>query len=286
MEAFEEFRPYLFAIAYRMLGSVSKAEDMVQETYIRAYTIAAETIQAPKAFLSKVITNLCLDYMRSAQAQRETYFGEWLPEPLITAETEEPAAAVDKVDSISTAVLVLLESLSPAERAVFLLREVFDYDYAEIAEIVERDEAACRKLFSRAKQHLDAHRPRFQHSPAQHEQLLSRFMESAQSGDLEGLVSLLTDDAVSVTDGGGKVASAVHPIVGRERIARFWIGLARQAESVSGLTVEFTTINHAPGMVARINGGVAFALNVELEDDKIRRIWIVRNPDKLKHLSK
>ena len=216
MESFETYRPYLFAIAYRMLGSAMDAEDMVQETYLRYQSTPPETIRSLKAFLTTIITRLCMDQLQLARRKREVYVGPWLPEPILTTTTPEsgdPAERVEMEESISLAFLVLLEQLQPFERAVFLLREVFEYEFAEIATMLDKSEAACRRSFSRAKLHLRAHRPRFPASPETHRQLLTGYFQAVQGGEMTALTNLLAEEVTLWADGGGKVKqAALRPI--------------------------------------------------------------------------
>ncbi len=264
----------MFAIAYRMLGSAMEAEDIIQEAYLRCQT--AGEITAPKAFLSTVVTRLCLDQLKSARSQRETYIGPWLPEPVST-----PSTPFDnQSDSISLAFLVLLESLTPVERAVFLLREVFDYPYDEIAGIVDKEEAACRQLFHRAKVHVSAHRPRFQASPEEHQALLERFTQAILAGDLDGLTSLLAQDAELWSDGGGKASAAIRPVLGADHVARFMLGLLRRTPP--GFRSEVREINGSAAVITWNEEGIPFAvITMETNNGLIRAFHIVRNPDKL-----
>src|SRR5262249_16514195 len=210
-----------------MLGSAMEAEDIVEEAYLRYRATPPESIRTLKSFLTTIVHHLCIDHMKAAQAQRETYIGPWLPEPVITgdgASLLSPLRQITDRESISMAFLVLLESLSPLERAVFLLREVFDYEYADIAQITGRDEAACRQLFSRAKKHISDHRPRFPASPEAHAKMVGSFMEACLAGDMDGLMSLLAEDVTLWSDGGGKVSAALQPIQGRDKVARGIMG--------------------------------------------------------------
>src|SRR5437660_11659563 len=216
VESFESYRPYLSSIAYRMLGSAMDAEDMVQETYLRYQTTPAEPIRSLKAYLTTIIIRLCMDQLHLARRKREVYVGPWLPEPILTTTTpssEDPAERVDREESISLAFLVLLEQLQPFERAVFLLREVFEYEFAEIAMMLDKSEAACRRSFSRAKKHLVDRRPRFPPAPEMHRQLLTSFLAAVRSGEMTTLTNLLSENVILWTDGGGKArTAALHPI--------------------------------------------------------------------------
>src|SRR5438034_2335953 len=253
---YEELRPLLFSIAYRMVSSVSEAEDIVQEAFLRIHRAEAEgaKIDSPKAYLSAVVTRLSIDHLKSARARREQYVGRWLPEPLLTGSAPDAAAQTETADSLSMAFLVLLESLTPVERAVFLLREVFDYDYAEIAKIVRRSEDNCRQLYVRARRHIDEGRPRFEASRAQRDELARRFLAAAQLGDTDALVELLAADVVVYGDGGGKAPSWTEPIYGRERVAKLMVGTLAQAGRLGG-SVASTELNGQPGLTFVDEGG-------------------------------
>jgi RNA polymerase sigma-70 factor (ECF subfamily) len=286
-DPFEKYRSLLFAMAYRMLGSAMEAEDIVQEAYLRYRATPPESIRTLKSFLTTIVHHLCMDHLKSAQVRREHYVGPWLPEPIITgdgASLLSPLRKITERESISMAFLVLLESLSPLERAVFLLREVFDYEYAEIAQITERDEAACRQLFSRAKKHIRDHRPRFPASPKAHAKMVGRFMAACMAGDMDGLMSLLAEDVTAWMDGGGKVSvSARQPIQGRDMVARGIIRhLSRMAE---GTTVEVVEANGLPALLVRVKGQIVSLLTLEVEGEFIRAVRSVLNPDKLAHLN-
>jgi RNA polymerase sigma-70 factor (ECF subfamily) len=285
-DPFEEYRSLLFAIAYRMLGSAMEAEDIVQETYLRYRATPPESIRTLKSFLTTIAHHLCIDHLKSARAQRESYVGPWLPEPVITGDGAlllSPLRQMTDRESISMAFLVLLESLSPLERAVFLLREVFDYEYAEIAQITGRNEAACRQLFSRAKKHISEHRPRFPASPNAHARMVGRFMEACVAGDVEGLMSLMAEDVTAWSDGGGKVSGAArHPIQGRDKVARGIASLMSHAPE--GTTAEVIEANGFPALMLRIKGQIVGVLTLEMEGDVIRAVRNVANPDKLAHL--
>jgi RNA polymerase sigma-70 factor (ECF subfamily) len=285
-ETFETYRPYLFSVAYRMLGSAMDAEDMVQETFLRYQATPPETIHSLKAFLTTIITRLCMDQLHLARRQRETYLGPWLPEPILTedASQADPAERVDAEESVSLAFLVLLEELQPMERAVFLLREVFEYDYAEIAGFLGKSEAACRQAFSRARKHLADRRPRFPASPEAHQQILSGFQRAVEAGDMTALMGMLSEDVTLYADGGGKVkGAATRPVTGRDAVARFSIGATRRFLP-AGYRVEVADVNGEPAMVIRGDDRAYLVLTIEVEAQRIRTVRIVANPDKLAHV--
>src|SRR3712207_1369205 len=251
-EDFERYRSLLFSIAYRMLSSATDAEDIVQEAYLRWREAPEAEVRSPKSYLSAVVTRLSIDRLRSARAWREEYVGPWLPEPLVTQGAEEVADSIELDESLSMAFLVLLESLNPVERAVFLLREVFNYDYGEISRIVERSEDNCRQIARRARQSVAARRPRFEHSPEQKERLTERFVEACMSGRMQGLVGLLSEEVTLWSDGGGKVPAAPYPIHGPERVARFLLGVLRTVPP--GFSARPVRINGRPGVVGYVDG--------------------------------
>ncbi|HJT57309.1 MAG TPA: RNA polymerase sigma-70 factor [Ktedonobacteraceae bacterium] len=286
VESFESYRSYLFAIAYRMLGSAMDAEDMVQETYLRYQGTPPETIHSLKAFLTTIITRLCMDQLQLARRKRELYVGPWLPEPVLTsipAEATDPQERVDTEESISLAFLLLLEKLQPFERAVFLLREVFEYGFAEIASILGKSEAACRRSFSRAKQRLSQHRPRFSSSPQAHRQLLSSYMQAVQTGEMSALEHVLAEDVTLWADAGGKVKqAALRPISGRDAVARFSIGTRRFLPET--YQVEIAEINGQPAVVFRSDGKAFLVLAIEVEGGRIQTVRLMANPEKLLHI--
>jgi RNA polymerase sigma-70 factor (ECF subfamily) len=286
-DPFEEYRSLLFAIAYRMMGSAMEAEDIVQEAYLRYRATPPESIRTLKSFLTTIVHHLCLDYLKSAQARRENYVGPWLPEPVITgdgASLLSPLHQITDRESISMAFLVLLESLSPLERAVFLLREVFDYEYTEIAQITGRDEAACRQLFSRAKKHISEHRPRFPASPEAHAKMVGRFMEACIAGKMDGIMGLLAEDVTVWSDGGGKVSGAARqPIQGRDKVARALF--SQLSHAPEGTTFEMIEANGLPALLIRIKEQIAAVITLEVEGDFIRAARNIANPDKLAHLN-
>ena len=276
----DELRPLLFSIAYRMLGSVADAEDVVQEAFLRYER--ADHVDSPKAWLTSVVTNLAIDQLRSARAQRETYVGEWLPEPLVDG--EDPAALAEQADTLSMAFLLLLERLTPVERAVFLLHDVFGYRYDEIAPMVGRSEANCRQLGVRARKHVEAQKPRFEASRRERDELATRFFAAVQDGNVDGLLALLSADVVVSGDGGGKAPQWATPIVGAERVARLLAGVGRQIREF-GLTLERHDVNGQPGAVFRTGAGqVLLAWTVEIADGNVQALRSVINPDKLRHL--
>lgn len=279
-EEFEQHRGQLFGIAYRMLGSAMEAEDIVQDAYLRVReaTDAKGKIHAPGAYLRKTVVRLCMDHLKSAAVQREQYIGAWLPEPLPTPDDLHGI----ELESISMAFLTLLETLSPVERAVFLLREVFDYEYDEIADIVGKDAAACRQILHRAKVHVAAHRPRFQPDAEAHKTMLFKFMSAMMTGDINGFMSILATDAVSYSDGGGKVTAATRPLVGAATIAKFFASFAKRA--TPEYTGELHTFNGQPAFLIRFKGTPFWVLLLELDGDKIGTIRAILNPDKLKAL--
>jgi RNA polymerase sigma-70 factor, ECF subfamily len=253
-ELFHSYRSLLFSIAYRMLGSVMDAEDCVQEVFLQWHDAAArspgKTIENPKAFLCTLVTRRCIDHLRSARAQREAYVGIWLPEPLVEA---DPSELPELAESLSMAFLLLLERLSPIERAVFLLRQVFDYDYAEIATFVGKSEENCRQVMHRARQHLTVHRPFSQVSKAQHQQIFTQFLQAWRDGDMHGLLRVLSDEIVLHSDGGGRVSAARNPIYGPERVARLLLGLQRKYLSVVEVTTRSALINGQPGLICYLH---------------------------------
>jgi len=279
-ETFESLRPLLFSIAYRMLGSVMEAEDMVQEAYLRYQTVPPESIQSPKALLTTIVTRLCLDQLKSAQAQREQYIGEWLPEPLPTE--GGPGAIIGAREDISMAFMVLLEHLSPLERAVFLLREVFDYPYDEIATIVDKSEANCRQYYHRAKHYLVERRPRFVPSPDEQQRLLEGFFMAVSNGDVDALNHILAENVTLTGDGGGKAPAARRPVVGREAVVRLFFGLAKKMPE--GLAMELAAFNGAPALVMCVGADIFGVMNFTISGGQIVAIHNVLNPDKLKHI--
>lgn len=281
-EQFEPLRPLLFSIAYRMLSSVRDAEDIVQEAYLRFQAARREEIRSPKAFLTTVVTRLSIDHLRSAQSQREMYVGAWLPEPLMTDPTSEPDTIAALNESLSTAFLMLLEKLNPVERAVFLLREVFDYDYPTIADIVGKGESACRQAFHRAREAIHRDKPRFHSTPQEHDLVFGQFLQACMQGDLHGLESVLAEDVVSMSDGGGKVSAATRPLVGVKVVSAFFLGLVKRAPA--GVEYQIAPVNGRTSLIVREQGMVTVVITATVSDGKISALWAVRNPDKLRGL--
>lgn len=286
LEIFQAQRPRLFGIAYRMTGSAGEAEDILQEAWLRFQTVDLTEVRSPAALLTTIVTRLCLDQLKSAQTRREVYPGLWLPEPVSTDPNlaEDPLDNMLKLESISLAFLHLLESLSPEERAVFLLREVFDYEYSEIASFINKSETACRQLFSRAKKHVADHRPRFPTSPAEHERVLNTFVAAVESGDLDQLMAVMAEDVVCYADSGGKAVAATRPLHGRESVAKFVKGVQKSGFK-PGDTLEMPLINGRTSFLVRdAAGAITTVLTLDISDGVIRALYFVRNPDKLQHL--
>jgi RNA polymerase sigma-70 factor (ECF subfamily) len=287
-ESYESLRPLLFSIAYRMLGSVAEAEDIVQEAFLRYHRALLDTpteIESPKAYLSAITTRLAIDHRRSARVRKESYVGEWLPEPLLTDDDAVDAAEhAEQADSLSMAFLLLLERLTPVERAVFLLHDVFDYGYDEVAGIVGRTEGNCRQLAVRARRHVDEHKPRFEASREQRDRLAARFFDAVEDGDLEGLVELLAADAVVYGDGGGTSPSWRRPIFGRDRVARLLLGMGRHARA-AGVTIGRAEINGQPGaMFLAPDGRLMWVMTVDVSGGVVETVRSIINPAKLRHL--
>jgi RNA polymerase sigma-70 factor (ECF subfamily) len=282
-EEFQDLRPLLFAIAYRILGSVSEAEDAVQETWLRFEASATEPTSI-KAYLSAIVTHISIDVLRSARVRREEYVGEWFPEPLLDDPYEDPERAAELADSVSMAALLLLERLSPLERAVFVLREVFAFDFPAIATAVDRSEAACRQLAVRARQHMDEGRPRFEADGAEREKLAARFFDAFREGDLAGLRELLAADVQMIGDSGGKAPQWGTSILGAERVARMLAAIAEPFIQIGG-TVEPHQLNGQAGAIFRDRDNrVVNALVLDILDGQIQTIRSVINPDKLGHI--
>jgi RNA polymerase sigma-70 factor (ECF subfamily) len=282
-EEFEQLRPLLFAIAYRILGSVTEAEDAVQETWLRYHASPAPPASA-KAFLSAVVTRISIDVLRSARVRREKYVGPWFPEPLLTDPYEDPARSAELADSVSMAALLLLERLSPLERAVFVLREVFGFGFPEVASAVGRSEAACRQLAVRARRHMDEGRPRFEADQREREELAERFFGALREGDVDGLRELLAADVQIIGDSGGKAPALARSIIGAEKVTRVLASIFPWLVRID-VTLEPREVNGQPGAIFRDRGGkVLNTLALDVLDGQIQTIRSVSNPDKLGHV--
>ncbi|WP_437730797.1 RNA polymerase sigma factor SigJ [Sorangium sp. So ce1335] len=294
-ECFTAHRRSLFGLAYRMLGSAAEAEDVVQEAYLRARA-AAEPPDAPAAYLATIVTRLCLDVLKSARARRETYVGPWLPEPVATADlldgaaaeypgalggVESPAARMDRVESISMAFLVVLESLSPLERAALILRDVFDWEFGAIAAALGRSPAACRQLVHRARDHVAARQPRFRATEAERQRLFGAFLEAAARGDAGALAAMLAEGASATPDSGGKASAARRVLSGRERVTRYFIGLFQKG---AGATTRIASVNGGPALLVYEGTRLVTAMGLDVSPAGVDAVWIMRNPDKLARL--
>ncbi|MBE9101664.1 RNA polymerase sigma-70 factor [Vacuolonema iberomarrocanum] len=280
LEIFNQYRSLLFAIAYRMLGNNADAEDMVQEAWIR-WQSTQTVVNSPKAFLSSIITRLCIDRLRLARVQREKYVGIWLPEPLMTAPMNQSEDHAELAESLSFAFLTLLECLSPTERAIFLLREVFDYDYSEIAKTVGKSIPNCRQIVRRARQHLVLRRPGISQSLQQKEKIVEEFLASWNQGDVHQLIALMAEDITFWSDGGGQVTAAHYPLQGCRKVARFLIAI-RQSRLIPALYPQIVQINNQPGIVNVVEGITQSTFSFEFSDQIIKSIFAVVNPEKLK----
>jgi RNA polymerase sigma-70 factor (ECF subfamily) len=283
LATFEQYRGLLISIAYRMLGSVADAEDMLQETFIRWQRTSSDEIRSPRALLVTIVTRLCINHLESARVRREQYVGEWLPEPLVTDPKSDPSHVLRVDESLSMAFLVLLERLTSIERAVFLLREIFEYEYAEIATILGQSEANCRQILRRARQHVAEARPRFRASSEERSNLLEGFLRATSQGDMDGLVDLLASDVVLHSDGGGKALAVPNLIFGADKVARGILGSLEKLVPRNLLT-RIALINGQPGIVSYLNGKPYSVLTLDTGEGRIRAIYVLTNPEKLAHL--
>ncbi|MFE6153209.1 RNA polymerase sigma-70 factor [Streptomyces sp. NPDC057889] len=286
IEVFEEHRPVLMGVAYRMLGRVADAEDVVQDAWLRWAQADRDEVREPRAYLVRVATRLAIDRLRQAQVRREAYVGPWLPEPLVTdfgPTAPDTAEAAVLAESVSLAVLVVLESLSPLERAVFVLREAFGFPFAEIANTLERSESAVRQLAGRARKHVDERRPRFDVDPVEQRDLTERFLAAATGGDLEGLMTLLAPDARLVGDSGGKSKAPLRVIESADKVGRFLLGAAKGGGA--GFTFRIVELNGGPAVLALVDGKPDSVFQVDVADGHVQCVYIVRNPDKLASLA-
>ncbi|HZI57268.1 MAG TPA: RNA polymerase sigma-70 factor [Verrucomicrobiae bacterium] len=282
LNAFLQYRSLLLSIAYRMLGTFADAEDMLQETFLRWQQSSDVNVLSPKAFLVTVITRLCINHLQSARVQREQYVGEWLPEPMVTLPGNDPSALPQVDESLSLAFLMLLERLTPMERAVFLLREVFDYDYSEVARIVGQNEANCRQIFRRSRLHIKEMRPRFDASLELKEKLLREFLEATSRGDMAGLLQIFSQDITVHTDGGGKASALQNPVFGCKNSARVLISGNRKFRPQNSI-IQFVQVNGQPGLASYLDGRVETIITVDVVNSQIRNVYILRNPDKLQN---
>lgn len=283
LATFDQYRSLLFSVAYRMLGSVADTEDMLQETFIRWQQAPDEEIRSPRAFLVTIISRLCINHLQSARIQREEYVGQWLPEPIITGLGSDPLEIIRVDESLSMAFLVMLERLTPAERAVFLLREIFEYEYTEIAAVLGESEANCRQILHRARQHVRKMRPRVNISPRKKSDLLERFLAATSSGNMEGLVALLSRDVALHSDSGGKAIAVPNVINGAESVAHGILG-GLQKLVPRNLVNRLAEVNGKPGVVSYLEGKPYSVLTLEASEGHIDAIYIVTNPEKLAHI--
>lgn len=278
MTDFETHRSFLVGLAYRMLGSLAEAEDIVQDAFLRWREVDQAQVEHPRAYLARVVSRLCLDRMKSAQSRREQYVGTWLPEPMLAGPSQSIA------EDLSVALMLTLERLSPLERAAFLLHDVFDMDYREVAGALDRSEAACRQLAARAREHVRDERPRFETTDETRERLATAFQTAMVTGDLQTIAQMLADDAIFYTDGGGKRLAALNPIYGKDKILRFLVGIGTKQPLPKPEDVERAEINGLPGFLVRTADGIE-TLALEIGNDRVVAMYAVRNPDKLRHLA-
>lgn len=276
--AFEEHRPALERLAYRMLGSLSDADDVMQEAYLRWCKADRSGVESPRAFLISIVTRLCIDQRRSVDARKEQYVGPWLPEPVVET-AADPTRRLEAAETVSLAFLVVLENLAPVERAAYLLRRVFDYDYAEIARVLDKSEPACRQLVSRAEQRVKERRPRFDPNPTEATELTEAFVTACATGDMASMMRLLAADAVMVSDGGGKVPAALAPVHGADKVARFFLGLAKKYPPE--MEVRRVNVNGLPGLMTVLGEQIVNVLTLDVIDGRIAACYVMRNPEKL-----
>lgn len=288
-DVFSTHRPLLFSIAYRMLGSASDAEDVLQDAWLRCSDVDPSTIRSPKAFATTIVTRLCLDRLKSARATRETYLGPWLPEPVLTSDVDSPATLLQRSESLTLAFLVLLETLSPEERAVFLLKDIFEYGHSEVAEMLGMTAENSRQLLHRAKARLADGRPRLSGTSESRRGVAERFARAFSSGDGSELSALLAADVGVWSDGGGKVASARHPLFGHDRVLNFLVGLHRTASATTDMhdvSLRIEDVNSEPALVIRVGRRLESIFVFSIDGDTVSAIRIVRNPDKLAHIDR
>ncbi|MEX2347253.1 MAG: RNA polymerase sigma-70 factor [Balneolaceae bacterium] len=283
-ETFEQNHPRLFRIAYGMLGRVAPAEDAVQEAFLRWQKVDTGSIKSAGAYLSTIVSRICLDEIKSARNRREQYIGPDLPEPLLQTDNRTPEGNAELADSLSMALLVVLKKLTPIQRAVFILHEIFDYDYSHISGIINKPETNCRKIAQRAREQVGKNKPRFKPAEEQHQKLVKLFIEAVKDGQTADLENMLAEDAIFYSDGGGKVTSAGKPIKGFQKITRFLMGIRKKAPE--GTHFEFRHVNGHPGVVAYIGDNLHSVWSFFIEEGKIRNMYVVLNPEKLEHLKK
>lgn len=284
LDTFNEYRTLLFSIAYRMLGSAADAEDIVQDAYLRWQEADEYSVHNPRSYLSTAVTRLCIDQLRSARAQREVYVGPWLPDPILTEQHPELTSTVELAESLSIAFLKVLENLGPVERAVFLLREVFDYSYQEIAAIVGKNEANCRQMVRRAQRHLREYRPRFEVSRDQQERVTQKFLEVCAGGDLNDLLSILSPEVTMATDSGGKVQAARNVLHGPSNVARFILAVLNKLGPT--FSAHIAEVNGQPGILSYLDGVLNSVTTLEIENGKIVAVSAMMNPDRLTGIPK
>ncbi|MEG9295663.1 RNA polymerase sigma factor SigJ [Mangrovibacillus sp. Mu-81] len=283
-EMYEKYKKLLFKLAYQLTGSVSDAEDVVHDVFLKLYDVPPEKLDKPKAYLCKMVTNRCRDLQKTASKKREQYFGEWLPEPFSDS-GEDTIDSVIRDDELSYGILVLLEKLTPTERVVFVLREALSFEYYEIAELIEKSAANCRKLFSRANAKMEINSEEEVHSEAASQDLVHDFITALKQGNVSQVISMLDQNVVLVADGGGKVLAAVKPILARDRVVKFLFGGVRKVSMIDGIShIEIGEINGQPALILRSNEGIHTVGMIHVENNLIRNIYIIRNPDKLKHV--
>jgi RNA polymerase sigma-70 factor, ECF subfamily len=283
LATFDQYRGLLFSIAYRMLGSVADAEDILQEAFIRWQQSQQEEIRSPRAFLVTIVSRLCVNHLQSARVQREQYVGQWLPEPIVTGAEGDPLGIIRIDESLSMAFLVLLERVTPVERAVFLLREVFEYEYSEIASVLGQTEANCRQILRRARQHVGVMRPRFRTPPQKRDALMESFLAAINTGAMDGLMILLTEDVVLHSDGGGKGVAVPNLVRGIDKVARGILGSLDRLVP-KNLVWTLTGINGQPGLINYLDGVPHSVLTIDIKGDRIQAIYVITNPEKLSHL--
>jgi RNA polymerase sigma-70 factor (ECF subfamily) len=288
IDLFQTHRPALFAVAYRMLGSATDAEDILQDAWLRFAAARPSDLRSAKAYLTTIVTRLCLDRLKSARATREEYVGPWLPEPVVTSDRPGPERSLAQAESVTLAFMVLLETLSPEERAVFLLREVFDYEYDEIAQMLETTSANCRQLFHRAKGRIAERKPRFREAMDEKRPLVERFVRAFSEGSEAGLTSVLAEDIGFWSDGGGKVLAARRPIFGRDQVVSLLLGFRRTAPAIGvpleSVTLDIVEVNGEPAVLLRVAGRLDGVYVMAVEEGAITAIRVVRNPDKLTYI--